>query len=159
MYGQSRDVWDMGQGGRVQEQPRLHGELIGAEEVQCLNHYPCYLVVVGLRSRTPHLHPHSFGASPPPPCPLPFPTRSVPPLAPDMGSSAGQGRVPNSTAPTSPSPYPPSQLGTSNGQGACRRACGDCTMCQAEDEACITANREKGGYLSFAKAEFKGLLG
>ena len=29
MYGQSRDVWDLGQGGRVQEQPRLHGELGG----------------------------------------------------------------------------------------------------------------------------------
>ena len=65
------------------------------------------------------------------------------------------------TVPTSPLSFPPTplQLGTSTGQGACRRACGDCTMCQEGDEACITANRDKGGYLSFAKAEFKGLLG
>ena len=34
MCGQPRDVWDLGQGGRVQEKPWLHGALIGAEEVQ-----------------------------------------------------------------------------------------------------------------------------
>ena len=91
------------------------------------------------------------------PSALPHPLRSSP--CPGYGQLCGPRPCPQLTAPASPSPYPPSQLGTSNGQGACRRACGDCTMCQAEDEACITANREKGGYLSFAKAEFKGLLG
>ena len=49
-------------------------------------------------------------------------------------------------------------LGSGSGQGACRLACGDCKECKEGDEACIIANREKGGYMSFDKAEFKGLL-
>ena len=50
-------------------------------------------------------------------------------------------------------------LGGPSGQGQCRLACGDCTPCDDGDMACIEANREKGGYLTFTKTEFKGLLG
>jgi len=42
--------------------------------------------------------------------------------------------------------------------GSCRLACKACTPCPEGDAACIASNRIKGGFLSFDKAEFKGLL-
>ncbi len=50
-------------------------------------------------------------------------------------------------------------LGSSSGQGVCRWACKGCTPCKEGDDACIAANREKGGYLNIVKSEFKGLMG
>ena len=46
----------------------------------------------------------------------------------------------------------------SGGMGACRLACGNCKTCDEGDKACILANRQSGGYLTFEKSEFKGLL-
>jgi len=48
-------------------------------------------------------------------------------------------------------------LGSSSGQGVCRKACNECTPCQEDDKACIAQNRIKGGYLSFDDAEFVSL--
>ncbi len=46
--------------------------------------------------------------------------------------------------------------GGSVGQGACRAACKACLPCRdAMDEACIAANRERGGYLNVPKSEFR----
>ncbi len=46
-------------------------------------------------------------------------------------------------------------LGSSTGQGMCRKSCQDCEPCEASDRACLKRNREKGGYLNFDEAELK----
>ncbi len=49
-----------------------------------------------------------------------------------------------------PSPDPP--LATTQ-VGACRRSCGACEVCQANDRACYNRNRERQGYLVYEPEE------